>query len=63
MKEYYICQTIGRPFTTTNGSLWNHQSGGAVTKVYFTDGSVLNVQAGAFYDAINWNTVSKIRTC
>jgi hypothetical protein len=61
-KAWYICQTVGRPFNTV-GSLYNHQTGGAVVTVYFNDGSTpFPIPAGYKFDA-DWRQVSKIKTC
>jgi hypothetical protein len=63
-KAWYICQTVtGHPFSTTNGSFYNNQTGGAPTKIYFSDGSILTVYPGVTGTGINWKTVTKIRTC
>jgi hypothetical protein len=61
-KAWYKCQTVGRPFNTV-GSLYNHQTGGAVVIVYFNDGSTpMRVPAGFKFDQ-DWRQVSKIKTC
>jgi hypothetical protein len=59
-KAWYICQTVGRPFTTT-GSVYNNQT--ATSLIYFTDGSVYHLLPGHYLVRLDWKTVNKMKTC
>lgn len=65
-KAYYICQSV-LPFAGGTGSIFNHQTGGAVTTFYLKpnpDGATAMYLAAGYGDASwNWAETKSVRTC
>jgi hypothetical protein len=61
-KAWYKCQTVGRPFDTRYGSYYNHQTDGANTVFYYTDGTHASIPP-RWYGNIDWTLVTSIRIC
>ncbi|MEO9240185.1 MAG: hypothetical protein ABI418_19080 [Jatrophihabitantaceae bacterium] len=67
LKAYYICQDVV-PFTSGNGSVYNHQTGGAQTKLYkYNNGGggihlALTLNAGSTA-SWSWPNTADVRTC
>jgi hypothetical protein len=61
-KAWYICQTVSRPFSTSSGSYYNNQTGGAEAILYTTAGGQIVVNAGQEQNT-DWNEITRIKTC
>jgi hypothetical protein len=63
-KAWYICQTVKpSPFSSTDGSADNNQTGGAVMVIHNKNGTTYTLKAGYVVTGINWANVSYMVTC